>query len=142
MVVKRPLPWEPQETTLRQNEELQDLQPDYHVRRQCGEHTCYLVFDKRQERLICSQKLSLIAQHISSMAEDRSDRVSETALYNALSNDGGDKSINGGHVKYRWRVRPYPLKEAVHEFNSRRPLYQTATVLGSRQAVQTKMVCA
>ena len=143
MGVKRPLPWESQETTLRVNEELQDLQPDWHVRRHCGEHTAYVVFDKRLENLICSQKLSLIAQHISAIAGgDKADSVSETALYNALSNDGGNKSLNGGHVKYRWRVRPFTLKEAVDEFNSHKPLYQRATVLGSKQAVQTKLLCA
>lgn len=139
MGVKRPLSWECQTTHLRKEEALARLLPDWHVRRQNGSHRAYLCLDKQGGALICTQKLSLLADHINKMAGDKSERVSETALYYALFNDG--KGLNGGKVKYRWKVIPLTLEDATREFNSLRPSYERATVLGAKQCVQTK-VCA
>ena len=139
MGVKRPLFWESQTIDLRKEEALARLLPDWHVRRQNGSHRAYLCLDKHRGALICTQKLSLLADHINKMAVDKSERVSETALYYALTNDG--KGLNGGNVKYRWRVLPLTLDEATREFNSLRPNYERATILGAKQCVQTTM-CA
>ena len=139
MGVKRPLSWESQTTDLRKEEALARLLPDWHVRRQNGSHRAYLCLDKHRDALICTQKLSLLADHINKMAVDKSERVSETALYYALTNDG--RGLNGGNVKYRWRVLPLTLDETPREFNSLRPNYERATILGAKQCVQTTM-CA
>ena len=140
MGIKRPLSWESQTTDLRKEEALARLLPDWHVRRQNGKHRAYLCLDKRGDVLICTQKLSLLAEHINSMAgEDRAERVSETALYYACSNDGS--GLNGAHVKYRWKVLPLTLEDAIREFNTKRPNYQGATILGAKQCVQTT-ICA
>jgi hypothetical protein len=137
MGVAKPLTWEPQMTTLRADEILENWRPDWHVRRKNGEHAAYICWDTKSNELICTQKLSLLAKHINSTADDKMSRVSETALYYALSNDG--HGLNGGCVKYRWRVRPFRLEEAIHEFNNNRPFYKKAMVLGAKQCVQTKV---
>ena len=139
MGVKRPLFWESTTLDLRKGEALTRLLPDWHVRRQNGTHRAYLCLDKHRDALICTQKLSLLADHINKMAGDKSERVSETALYYALQNDG--KGLNGGNVKYRWRVITLTLDEAAREFNSLRPKYERATILGAKQCVQTS-ICA
>ena len=135
MGVKRPLAWESQTTDLRKEEALTRLLPDWHVRRQNGSHRAYLCLDKQGVALICTQKLSLLADHINKMAGDKSETVSETALYYALTNDG--TGLNGARVKYRWKVVPLTLEEAAREFNSLRPNYERATILGAKQCVQT-----
>lgn len=138
MGVKRPYAWESQTTVLKPNESLVDLRADWHVRRgKEGQLKAYLCQDKRREHLICTQKLSLLADHINQLVgDDRAERITAVALYNALSNDG--QGLNGGFVKHRWAVSPLSLEDAIPAFESSRPMYQTATILGSKQCVQTK----
>ena len=140
MGVKRPLCWESQTTVLRPEERLAQLRPDYHVRRgKDGEHKAFLCEDKQRRHLICTQKLTLLAEHINKLVGDgdRSDRISATSLYNILTNDGS--GLNSGFSKHRWKVRSYPLDSVIEEFESTRPSFEIATVLGSKQCVQTKL---
>lgn len=139
-IIKRPLIWESQTTILRPEERLARLRPDYHVRRgRNGEHMAYLCEDKQRQHLICTQKLTLLADHINKLVSDgdRADRISATSLYNVVYNDGS--GLNSGFSKHRWRVRSYPLDRVIQEFESTRPSFETATVLGSKQCVQTTL---
>ena len=143
MGVKRPLHSESQTTTLRPEERLAALRPDWHVRRgKDGEHKVFICEDKRGTHLICTQKLTLLAEHISKLAgDDTSERISATSLFNILTNRYGNH-LNSGFSKHRWRVRAYPLDDrAVEVFESSRRSFETATVLGSKQCLQTKL-CA
>ena len=140
MGVKRPLCWESQTTVLRPEERLAQLRPDYHVRRgKDGEHKAFLCEDKQRRHLICTQKLTLLADHINKLVGDgdKSDRISATSLYNILTNDGS--GLNSGFSKHRWKVRSYPLDRVIEEFESTRQSFEIATVLGSKQCVQTKL---
>ena len=139
MGTKRPLVWESQTTILRPEERLAQLRPDWHVRRgRDGQHKAFLCEDKRGQHLICTQKLTLLADHINKLVgDDRADRISATSLYNVLYNDGS--GLNSGFSKHRWRVRSYPLDRVIEEFESTRQAFETATVLGSKQCVQTTL---
>ena len=140
MGIKRPLVWESQTTVLGPGERLARLRPDYHVRRgRDGEHTAYLCEDKQRQHLICTQKLTLLAEHINELVGDgdRADRISATSLYNIVTNDGS--GLNSGFSKHRWRVRCYPLDRVIEEFENARKHFETATVLGSKQCLQTRL---
>ena len=139
MGVKRPLFWESTTTVLRPEEHIKQLQPDWHSRRGRGvEHRVYLCQDKRGEHLLLSSKVTLLAEHLSKLARDRSEQISTTSLYNILSNDGS--GLNGGFAKHRWKLSVYPIEEGVEAFESTRSSFQTATVLGSKACLKT-IVC-
>jgi hypothetical protein len=134
MGVRRPYAWESQTTHLQKDERLTTLRPDWHVRRgRDGLHKAYLCTDKRGTHLICTQKLPLLAEHINRLVGDKTEQISPTALYNAVTNDGS--GLNGGHCKLRWRVRAYPLEDAIAVFESARTSFDTVTVLGSKQSI-------
>jgi hypothetical protein len=139
MGVKRPLFFESQATILKDTEKLAKIKPDFHVRRNAGEYRVYVAEDKRGEHLIATQKLNLLSDYISKLSSDKAEQISSTALYNALNMNAG-AGVTGGYSKYRWRVRAYPIDEAAKVFELNRPSFQTATVLGSKNSLQTTCV--
>ena len=140
MGIKRPLAWESQMTVLRPEERLTQLRPDWHVRRaRDGDCRVFICEDKYGRHLLLAQKVTLLADHLSKIAKDKSEQISTTSLYNILSNDGS--GINCGYSKHRWKLRAYPLEEAVEAFESARQSFDTATVLGSKSCVHTQL-CA
>ena len=138
MGVKQPMFWESTTTVLRPEERLTRIRPDWHARKaRDGERRVFLCEDKLNRQLLLSQKVTLLAEHLSKMAGDRSERISTTAIYNILKNDGS--GLNCGYAKHRWRVRAYPMEEGVEAFESARASFQTATILGSKACLQTKI---
>ena len=136
--MRKPHAFENHTTTLRDGERLTSLRPDYHVRRgKDGALNVYLCEDKRKQHLLLSSKLKLLAEHIAIITADETEHVSVAALYKTLRNTG----MNGAHaLKHRWRVRPVSVDDAVIEFEGKRPSFETATVLASKQSLRT--VCA
>ena len=125
-------------TILAPEERLYQLRPDWKSRRtRDGEHRVFLCEDRHARQLLLSQKVTLLAEHLSKLAPDRSSRVSTTSLYNILSNDGS--GLNGGYSKFRYRVQAMNLEQGVAAFESARPSFDSAVVLGSKSCLQTKI---
>ena len=139
-MVKRPLVWESQTTVLRKGEKLTRLSPDWKARRaRDGDRRVFICEDKYGHSLLMAQKVTLLAEHLTKVAKDKSEAISTTSLYNILSNNGS--GLNSGYSKHRWRLRAYPIDKAVDAFESARDAYDTAIVLGSKACVQTQL-CA
>eukprot|EP00966_Prymnesium_polylepis_P148856 3438973-Prymnesium_polylepis.2 len=66
--------------------------------------------------------------------------VTRLAWTAAISVSSNRPTRYGGYSKYRWRVRAYPIDEAAKVFELNRPSFQTATVLGSKNSLQTTCV--
>jgi hypothetical protein len=135
-VGRKPLFWESTTTVLRADEHVKKLHPDWHSRRtRDAEHRVYVCEDKRGEHILLASKVTLLAEHLSKLACDRSEKISTTSLYNVLQNDG--TGLNGGYAKHRWKCRAFPITEGVETFESARTSFQTATILGSKSCLQT-----
>ena len=138
MGIKRPLCWESQATILRPGEQLTRLQPDWKARRtRDGEHRVFLCEDRYGRQLLLAQKVTLLAEHLTKIASNQSERISTTSLYNIISNDGC--GLNGGFSKHRYRVKSLPLEQGVQAFESARQSFDSAVVLGSKSCLQTKI---
>ena len=138
MGIKRPLFWDSTTTVLGPEERLTALIPDWHTRRaKGGENRVFLCEDKYGRHLLLSQKITLLADHLSNIAGDRSEKISSTSLYNCLHNDGSGSSC--GYAKHRWKVRSFPREKAVEAFEAARAPFKTATVLGSRSCLKTSL---
>ena len=138
MGIKRPLCWESQATILRPGEQLTKLQPDWKARRtRDGEHRVFLCEDRYGRQLLLAQKVTLLAEHLTKIASNQSERISTTSLYNIISNDGC--GLNGGFSKHRYRVKSLPLEQGVQAFESARQSFDSAVVLGSKSCLQTKI---
>ena len=125
-------------TILRPGEHLTNLQPDWKARRtRDGEHRVFLCEDRYARQLLLAQKVTLLADHLSKLAPDRSARISTTSLYNIISNDGS--GLNGGYSKHRYKVKALPLEHAVEAFELARQSFESAVVLGSKSCLQTKI---
>ena len=126
-------------TVLQPTEKLTKLRPDWKVRRtRDGDHRVFLCEDRVARQLLLAQKVTLLAEHLSKLAADRSSRISTTSLYNIISNDGS--GLNGGYSKHRYKVTALPLRQAVEEFEAARSSFDSAVVLGSKSCLQT-MIC-
>ena len=97
----------------------------------------FICEDKHGHSLLLAQKVTLLAEHLSKIAKDKSETISTTSLYNILSNDGS--GLNCGYSKHRWKLSAYPIDKAVDAFESAREAYDTAVVLGSKACVQTQL---
>ena len=138
MGIKRPLAWESQVTILRPNEKLTQLRPDWHVRRsRDGDRKVFVCYDKHGRQILLSQKVTLLAEHLSKIAKDKGESISTTSLYNIVTNDG--KGLNCGFSKHRYKVECHSLEDAVEVFESARKSFDTATVLGSKSCLQTQL---
>ena len=138
MGIKRPLFWESTTTVLHPNERLTQLFPDWHTRRAIGgENRVFMCEDKYGFHLLLSQKVTLLADHISKIASDRSERISTTSLYSCLENDG--TGLNGGYAKHRWKLKSYPRERAVEAFEAARAPFKTVTILGSKSCIKTSL---
>ena len=133
----RPLFWESKTTVLRPDEHVKKLHPDWHPRRaRDAEHRVYICEDKRGEHIFLASKVTLLAEHLSQLARDRSEKISTTSLYNSLQNDG--TGLNCGYAKHRWKLCVFhPIDSGVEAFETARTSFQTATVLGSKSCLQT-----
>ena len=103
---------------------LKGVSREFHARKR----GVYVLIDKHEEYLIVSQKLQPLSTFLNSIAQDKSSRVSVTALYEIL-----DKTNNrvGGWSKNRWKCRFIPLESAVALFESERGRYKQALILGT-----------
>jgi hypothetical protein len=137
-MVKKPLLWESQTTVLRPGEKLTRLSPDWKARRtRDGDRRVFICEDKYGHKVLLAQKVTLLAEHLSKIARDKSEAISTTSLYNILGNDG--TGLNCGYSKHRWKVRAYPIDKAVDAFESAREAHDTAVVLGSKACMQTQL---
>ena len=118
----------PYVVTVKQGQTLKRMTPDYHTRTKNGTQIAYVCHD-RGENLFLSQKLPLLRDAINATVRETSDRVTVTALYNAVS---GVSHTDGSKIKHNWSCTAYPLVDAVAVFSRMQSDYDSASVLTSK----------
>ena len=118
----------PYVVAVKRGQTLKRMTPDYHTRTKSGTQMAYVCHD-RGENLFLSQKLPLLRDAINATVRETSDRVTVTALYNAVS---GVSHTDGSMIKHNWRCTAYPLVDAVAVFSRMQSGYDFALVLTSK----------
>ena len=93
----------------------------------------YIVWDRHGQYIIVSQRLTLIAKFLNSMATDSAEKVSVSALHQIV---GRNENRVCGYTKNRWKLSFCKLEETGSHFECARGAFEQALILGAPDAYQ------
>ena len=116
------------------------VQKEWHTRKQhidgVRKDIAYLAVDRlansQQPAVVITQKLPYLRDFINARAENKSSRISTTALY--MGADRSADSRDGEFIKGRWKLKTVDLSQASDEFELARKANANGVIVAAETA--------